>query len=137
MKINKVFSAGLIVGAVLFGATNVFAQFAQPYAPQPPPPPGVMLAPGTAVCPRCQGYRRVPSGFLGLKDKRCPECRGTGVVMLRGHHHAPPPPPKAHHRKPAPPPPPKAKYGPGHGKKGHHVKGPGKGPGGPKKPGRR
>ncbi len=135
IKVNKVFGAGLIASALLLGATGAFA------APPPPPPPGVVLAPGTAICPRCDGHRRVPSGFLGWKSKRCPNCKGTGVVALRHHHRpAPPPPPRA--RKPAPPPRPHARK-PAPPPKPHAGRPVQKGPSpgnnrpGPKKPGRR
>ncbi|MGN0845793.1 MAG: hypothetical protein ACI4RA_00220 [Kiritimatiellia bacterium] len=97
MKIERLSCIRLVVGAVMLGVAGAFAY---PPPPPPPPPPGrVMLPPGTVVCPRCEGFRRVPSGFLGWKEKRCPECKGTGVVVLRGHHHRqPPPPPPKHHR---------------------------------------
>lgn len=104
MKIQSLCAAGLVAGAMFLGATPSFAY-------PPPPPHHGMVAPGMMVCPRCDGYRRVPSGFLGWKDKRCPECDGTGVVRVRGHRTPPPPPPHVHkpappkhHAKPVPPP---------------------------------
>ncbi len=134
MKIDRFVKVGLVIGSMMLGSMGAYAYPGQ-YCP---PPPGVVVPHGMTTCPRCQGYRRVPSGFLGLKDKRCPECKGAGFIHLRGYHHAPPPPPpKVHHHKPAPPPPPHAKRGPSHGKKVPHGKGPGKGHSGPKKPSRR
>lgn len=106
MKIRRTGFLGLVACAMAFGAASVFAQ----------PPPHHMLPPGMVVCPRCDGARRVPSGFLGLKEKRCPECKGDGFVRMRGY------------RPPMPPPPPPPKKGhhddhhdhhDGHGHKGH------------------
>ncbi len=96
MRFSKLFGFGLVVGSLVFGASDALAR------PHLPPPP-----PGMVICPRCDGHRRVPSGFLGWKEKRCPECRGTGAVARRHHHKPAPPPPRAH--KPAPPPPPPGK----------------------------
>ena len=97
MKINKYGLMGLVAGALVFGATTGVM------AVPPPPPPGVQLMPGMMWCPRCGGNGRVPSGFMGWHDKRCPECKGRGMLMVRPA--PPPPPPPAVHHHPAPPPP--------------------------------
>ena len=107
-----------LTGFAVLGAIACAFAFA-PMSAQavPPPPPGVHLMPGMVWCPRCGGHGRVPSGFLGLNDKRCPECKGYRMVAIRGHHHpvvVPPPSPKDHHHhhaepvRPMPPPPPPA-----------------------------
>ena len=94
MNFAKRVVLGAIVGALVFVSAPSMAI--------PPPPPGMVLAPGMAWCPRCGGHGRVPSGFLGLNDKRCPECKGYRMVRV-----LPPPPPTPvhhHHAKPVPPP---------------------------------
>lgn len=107
MKVCKSVIFGIVACALVLGVTSVTA------AP-PPPPPGMHLAPGMTWCPRCGGHGRVPSGFLGWSDKRCPECKGYRMVRLRHapmppapapalHHHAQPAPaPVRHHAQPAP-----------------------------------
>ena len=119
MKLGNKVVFGVFLGALLFGAAGVMA------AP-PPPPPGMHLAPGMVWCPRCGGHGRVPSGFLGLNDKRCPECKGYRMLAVHGHHQhpvavppsPPPPPPKVQHHnhaqpvRPMPPPPAPAHRGP-------------------------
>lgn len=110
MKINRMAFIGLVAGAFAFGAMSVAAV-------PPPPPPGMHLAPGMAWCPRCGGCGRVPSGFLGLKEKRCPECKGHGMVTLRPVPPPPPPPPPKHVHHPAPHPAPHAAPPPKHAPK--------------------
>ena len=114
MKFDKACLMGLVAAVAVFGTSNVIAV-------APPPPQGVVLAPNMVWCPRCGGWGRVPSGLFGWKDKRCPECKGVGmvhpvwyrppvpvVVPPPPHHHhkdvrpVPPPPKKAHHRGPGP-----------------------------------
>ena len=95
MKLSKIVALGAIVGALVFAAAPAVAN-------PPPPPPGVHLTPGMAWCPRCGGHGRVPSGFLGWHDKRCPECRGAGMLQVRPVR--PMPPPAAHHHNSAPAP---------------------------------
>jgi len=126
MRIDKVCLMGLIAAAAMFGSTNVIAV-------APPPPQGVVLAPNMVWCPRCGGWGRVPSGFMGLKDKRCPECKGHGMVRPAWYRPpapvvapAPasvvaPPPAKPHHHEVKPlPPAPKAKHHDRHSEpKGH------------------
>lgn len=90
MKSFKMFVMGGIVSALLFGAGSASAM-------PPPPPPGVQLMPGMVWCHRCGGHGRVPSGFLGWNDKRCPECKGRGMLMVRTMPPPPPPPPVVHH----------------------------------------
>lgn len=100
MKLGNKAVFAIFLGTLLFGATGVLA------AP-PPPPPGMHLAPGMVWCPRCGGHGRVPSGFLGLNDKRCPECKGYRMLAVHGRHHAapvPPPAPAPHHHHAAPAP---------------------------------
>lgn len=112
-----------LAGFAVLGAIACAFAFASmsAQAVPPPPPPGVHLMPGMVWCPRCGGHGRVPSGFLGLNDKRCPECKGYRMLAVRGHHHpvaVPPPPPSHvdhhhhHHHaepvRPMPPPPPPA-----------------------------
>ena len=108
MKLTGFAVLGAIVCAFAFAPMSAQAI--------PPPPPGVHLTPGMVWCPRCGGHGRVPSGFLGLNDKRCPECKGYRMLAVRHHHPVavppPPPPPKAHHKhhhaqpvRPTPPPP--------------------------------
>ena len=96
MKLSKIVALGAIVGALVFAAAPAVAV-------PPPPPPGVHLMPGMVWCPRCGGHGRVPSGFLGWNDKRCPECKGQRMVRVRP---LPPPPPAVHHNHhhPAPAP---------------------------------
>ena len=103
-----------LTGFAILGAIACAFAFA-PMSAQavPPPPPGVHLQPGMVWCPRCGGHGRVPSGFLGLNDKRCPECKGYRMLAVHGHHHpVAVPPTKAHHHaepvRPMPPPPPPA-----------------------------
>lgn len=129
MKLNKICLMGLIAGVAMLGTSTAVAV-------PPPPPHGVVLAPNMVWCPRCGGWGRVPSGLFGWKDKRCPECKGVGmvrpawyrppapvVVPPPPHHHhkdvrpVPPPPPPKHHKavRPVPPPPKKG---------GHHGPGP-------------
>lgn len=126
MRIDKICLMGLIAAVAMFGSTNVIAV-------APPPPQGVPLAPNMAWCPRCGGWGRVPSGFLGWKDKRCPECRGRGMVYPAWYKPpapvvvpapAPvvaPPPAKHHHHEVKPlPPAPKTKHHDRHSEpKGH------------------
>ena len=111
MKICKNVVFGIFACALVFGAAGVKAL-------PPPPPPGMQLMPGMAWCSRCGGHGRVPSGFLGMNEKRCPECKGHRMVRLRPlpqppppvhhHHHAQPvPPPPAHPVRPQPVPPPR------------------------------
>ena len=95
MKSFKMFVMGGIVSALLFGAGSASAM-------PPPPPPGVQLMPCMVWCHRCGGHGRVPSGFLGWNDKRCPECKGYRMLAVRGHHH------HAQPVRPMPPPPPPA-----------------------------
>lgn len=97
MKFAKSVVLGAIVGALVFVSAPSMAI--------PPPPPGMVLTPGMAWCPRCGGHGRVPSGFLGWHDKRCPECKGFRMVRVLPP--PPPPPPPVHHHhhaKPVPPP---------------------------------
>lgn len=116
MKFDKVCLMGLIAGVAMLGAPSVSAV-------PPPPPHGVVLAPNMVWCSRCGGWGRVPSGLFGWKDKRCPECKGVGMVHPVWYRPpapvvVPPPPPPHHHHKdvrPVPPPPPK--------KGGHHGHG--------------
>ena len=96
MKFTKSAVLCAVVGALVLAAV--------PSAAMPPPPPGMQLAPGMVWCPRCGGHGRVPSGFLGLNDKRCPECKGCRMVRMHHHRGAPVPPPR--HARPEPPPPP-------------------------------
>ena len=109
MKFTKNAVLCAFVGALVFAAVPSAAM-------PPPPPPGMQLAPGMVWCPRCGGHGRVPSGFLGLNDKRCPECKGYRMVRMHHHHGAPVPPPA----RPTPPPParpvppPPHHHGPGH-----------------------
>lgn len=82
---NGFYKAGAVCAlcaAAAFGVSD--AAFAAP----PPPPPGVQLQPGQMWCPRCGGHGRVASGWLGWSSKRCPECRGTGMIVQGpgGHH---------------------------------------------------
>ena len=105
MKFDKACLVGLIAAAAMFGTSNVIAV-------APPPPHGVVLAPHMVWCPRCGGWGRVPSGFLGWKDKRCPECKGAGMMYPAWYRPpapivAPPPPHHHHHKdvRPVPPPP--------------------------------
>ena len=116
MKFDKACLVGLIAAAAMFGTSNVIAV-------APPPPHRVVLAPHLVWCPRCGGWGRVPSGFLGWKDKRCPECKGAGMMYPawyrpppHHHHHKdvrPVPPPPKHHKavRPVPPPRPPKKGG--------------------------
>ena len=103
MKFAKIVALSAFIGALVFAA-------APSMAVPPPPPPGVHLMPGMVWCPRCGGHGRVPSGFLGWHDKRCPECRGAGMLQVRPVRPMPPPPaahhpaPAPHHAKPAPQP---------------------------------
>ena len=96
MKINRRTFAFLMAGALSLCAADAFGGIR-------PLPPGAQPYPGWAWCPRCEGRRYVPSGFLGWTSKTCPKCDGYGMVRL------PPPPP--------PPPPPKPVI---HHKKHHH-----------------
>lgn len=115
MKFTKSAVLGAIVGALVFAS-------APSMAVPPPPPPGMVLAPGMTWCPRCGGHGRVPSGFLGWNDKRCPECKGYRMVRMLPppppppppvhHHHAKPVPSPHHHAKPAPHPMPPARPAP-------------------------
>lgn len=107
MKFDKACLMGLVAAAAMFGTSNVIAV-------APPPPHGVVLAPHMVWCPRCGGWGRVPSGFLGWKDKRCPECKGAGMMYPAWYRPpapvvAPPPPHHHHHHhkdvRPVPPPP--------------------------------
>ena len=96
MKFTKSVILSVFVGALVFAA-------APSMAVPPPPPPGVQLMPGMVWCHRCGGHGRVPSGFLGWNDKRCPECKGVGMLRVRPLP-PPPPPPAAHHHHPGPEP---------------------------------
>ena len=117
MKLNRRSFALLVAGALSICAADAFGGV-------PPLPPGAQPHPGMAWCPRCEGRRYVPSGFLGWTSKVCPQCRGTGMVALP---HPPPPPvvkPHPHHHPPAPavhPHPGKPHHNnkPGHGAKPH------------------
>ncbi len=100
MKINRRTFAFLMAGALSLYAADAFGGIR-------PLPPGAQPYPGWAWCPRCEGRRYVPSGFLGWTSKTCPKCDGYGMVRL------PPPPP--------PPPPPKPVI---HHKKHHHQPAP-------------
>lgn len=100
MKINRRTFAFLMAGALSLCAADAFGGIR-------PLPPGAQPYPGWAWCPRCEGRRYVPSGFLGWTSKTCPKCDGYGMVRL------PPPPP--------PPPPPKPVI---HHKKHHHQPAP-------------
>lgn len=75
MKIVRLGLMGLVCAAALLGTSEAFAD-----PPPPPPPSGVALPPGYNWCPRCGGHGRVASGFLGWKSKKCPDCRGTGMM---------------------------------------------------------
>lgn len=88
MKLNRRTFAFLIAGALSLGAADVFGGV-------PPLPPSAQPPAGYAWCPRCEGRRHVPSGFLGWTSKPCPNCKGTGMIQL-------PPPQHHHHHKPAP-----------------------------------
>ena len=109
MKLNRRTFALLIAGALSLGAADAFGGV-------PVLPPGAQPPAGYAWCPRCEGRRHVPSGFLGWTSKPCPNCNATGMIKL-----PPPPPPKPvvvtppppkpvvvtpppqqHHHKPAP-----------------------------------
>ena len=123
MKLNRRTFALLVAGALSLCAAEAFGGV-------PPLPPGARPPAGWAWCPRCEGRRYVPSGFLGWTSKPCPNCNGYGMVKLP----PPPPPPKpvvvvpppqhphphqpapAVHHKPSHPP-----SGPSH----HHPSGPG------------
>ena len=96
MKLNRRTFAFLIAGALSLCAADAFCGV-------PPLPPGARPHPGWAWCPRCEGRRYVPSGFLGWTSKTCPKCNGYGMVRLP----PPPPPPPVvkpphHHHHPAP-----------------------------------
>lgn len=88
MKIARLSLMGLVCATALLGTSEAFAN-----PPPPPPPPGVALPPGYNWCPRCGGHGRVASGFLGWKSKKCPDCRGTGMMAPPM---AMPPPPRPH-----------------------------------------
>lgn len=99
MKLDRRAFAILVVGALSLCAIDAFAGV-------PPLPPGARPPAGYGWCPRCEGRRYVPSGFLGWTSKVCPNCRGTGMIALPPPP-PPPPPPKPvvvphHHHKPAP-----------------------------------
>ena len=100
MTLNRRTFAFVIAGLLTLGAVDSFGGIR-------PLPPGAQPYPGWAWCPRCEGRRYVPSGFLGWTSKTCPKCDGYGMVRL------PPPPP--------PPPPPKPVI---HHKKHHHQPAP-------------
>ena len=124
MKLNRRTFALLIAGALSLCAAEAFGGV-------PPLPPGARPPAGWAWCPRCEGRRHVPSGFLGWTSKPCPNCNGSGMVKLP----PPPPPPKPvvvvpppqhhqHHHKPAP----AVHHKPSHHQSGpnhHHQSGPG------------
>ena len=80
MKLNRRSFAFLIAGALSLCAADAFGGI-------PPLPPGARPLPGWAWCPRCEGRRYVPSGFLGWTSKPCPKCDAYGMIRL------PPPPP--------------------------------------------
>ena len=99
MKLNRRTFALLAAGVLSLGAADAFGGV-------PPLPPGARPPAGWAWCPRCEGRRHVPSGFLGWTSKPCPQCNATGMVKL------PPPPtpvvvpppagkPRHHHHKSA------------------------------------
>ena len=111
MKINRRTFAFLMAGALSLCAADAFGGIR-------PLPPGAQPYPGWAWCPRCEGRRYVPSGFLGWTSKTCPKCDGYGMVRLPPPPPPPPPKPVIHHKKhhhhqpaphpvkkPAPPPP--------------------------------
>ena len=124
MKLNRRTFALLVAGALSLCAAEAFGGV-------PPLPPGARPPAGWAWCPRCEGRRHVPSGFLGWTSKPCPNCNGSGMVKLP----PPPPPPKPvvvvpppqhhqHHHKPAP----AVHHKPSHHQSGpnhHHQSGPG------------
>ena len=124
MKLNRRTFAFLVAGALSLCAAEAFGGV-------PPLPPGARPPAGWAWCPRCEGRRHVPSGFLGWTSKPCPNCNGSGMVKLP----PPPPPPKPvvvvpppqhhqHHHKPAP----AVHHKPSHHQSGpnhHHQSGPG------------
>ena len=93
MKLDRRTFAFLIAGVLSLCATDAFCGIR-------PLPPGARPPAGWAWCPRCEGRRYVPSGFLGWTSKPCPKCDAYGMVRLP----PPPPPPivKQPHRKPAP-----------------------------------
>lgn len=95
MKLNRRTFAFLMAGALSLCAADAFGGIR-------PLPPGAQPYPGWAWCPRCEGRRHVPSGFLGWTSKPCPNCRGTGMIQLPPPPPPPPPAPKPamHHRKP-------------------------------------
>ena len=108
MKLNRRSFAFLIAGALSLCAADAFGGI-------PPLPPGARPLPGWAWCPRCEGRRYVPSGFLGWTSKPCPKCDAYGMIRLPPPPPPPPPPKpvvyhKKHHHQPAhhqPPPAPR------------------------------
>lgn len=99
MKLNRRTFAFLMAGVLSLCAADAFGGV-------PPLPPGAQPPAGWAWCPRCEGRRYVPSGFLGWTSKPCPKCNATGMIQLPPPPPPPPPvvipPKKHHHHQPAP-----------------------------------
>ena len=95
MKIKRRTFAFLMAGVLSLCAAETFGGVR-------PLPPGARPPAGYGWCPRCEGRRYVPSGFLGWTSKPCPECHATGMIQIAPPPPPPPPPPKpvVHHHKP-------------------------------------
>lgn len=92
MKINRRTFAFLMAGVLSLCAVGAFGGIRQL-------PPGARPPAGYGWCPRCEGCRYVPSGFLGWTSKPCPDCHATGLVLIPPPPPPPPPKPVTHHKK--------------------------------------